>query len=490
MANWFEQNAPKKGNWFEQNAPSSDRPAGLPEGMDLPQLTAHPAVDMNVDQGTVGQKLVGDRPFRNSGVVIAQHLKNLVTAPVKAFTEPAQTPGEEGIAGAQGPLGLGVYRMLAKPTVDAISQIPGSRNATEVMNHVTDAIPIAGPIARGVENDAATYGAVPALLGLGTDMLAPKAGARIIGGAANLGGKVLRAASSTPEAQTIAGTRTLVTGSPGEMLNRALKPPVTKPDFEQSVEATLPEIAKQNPNGVAGFSKAAMNVRDRANQWYQNLKSPYLENPIDTTPLVGDQVRSIPATNLFETPEIAEKTASKAAAYDMTPQTSTVTSPILDEFGKPITREVTTVPEKPTLATVDDIRRDTNAKLNAFYQKTGGDRNAALSQPETARTAAVNHGTRGLVYDELSKATGIPVEDIARNQDLYGHAVDVAEVAGKRATVSGRANPLSLQESLQLHGNPITQAYNFGTSRLFRTLTTPVILAGFLAPKPPQKDKR
>jgi hypothetical protein len=123
------------------------------------------------------------------------------------------------------------------------------------------------------------------------------------------------------------------------------------------------------------------------------------------------------------------------------------------------------------LNTVDAIRKDTNAKLKSFFNKEGGDRNAARSNPATARTEAVNSGTRDLVYDELSRQSGVPVDDIAQNQELYGHASDVAKVAGKRATVAGRANPLSLQESLQLHGNPVTQAYNLGTSRMFKNLT-------------------
>jgi hypothetical protein len=255
------------------------------------------------------------------------------------------------------------------------------------------------------------------------------------------------------------------------MLNRSLKPPVSMPDFEQSVEATLPEIAKQNPKGVKGFSDAALKVRDAANDWYQNLKSPYLRNPIDTTSLVGDQVRSIPATDMFETPGIGPATLKRASVYDMRPKTETVTSPILGPDGQPFTREVTTVPKKPSLNTVDAIRKDTNAKLKSFFNKEGGDRNAARSNPATARTEAVNSGTRDLVYDELSRQSGVPVDDIAQNQELYGHASDVAKVAGKRATVAGRANPLSLQESLQLHGNPVTQAYNLGTSRMFKNLT-------------------
>jgi hypothetical protein len=50
-----------------------------------------------------------------------------------------------------------------------------------------------------------------------------------------------------------------------------------------------------------------------------------------------------------------------------------------------------------TVPMLDDVRQDANAKLNAFYGKAAGDRNAALSNPETARVKAVGLGsfTRG-----------------------------------------------------------------------------------------------
>lgn len=379
--------------------------------------------------GTAAQRLLGDKPLTNSATVVGQHLKNMVTGPYHAFTDAPSSPIEQGIQGTQqNNTALGLYRMLGKPTIEGEG---------------LDRVPIAGPWARGVENDAKTYGAIPALLGLGTDIAAPKAAEGLYGGATNLAGKGLRAAASTPDAIKVAATRGLVTGTPGELLNRSLKPPVTKPDFEQSVEASLPSIAAQNPKGVKGFASAAETSKNATNDWYQNLKAPHAQVPIDTTPIYKAQMNSVPITNQIENPGIFDSVSKKASNFQ------------------------STLP----LETVDDVRVDTNAKLRGLFNKNGPDRFAALSDPETARVNATNHAARDLVYNRLEKLSGVPRPDIEANQNLYGHLSDVSEVAGKRATVSGRANPMSLQESLQLHGNPFTQAYNFGTSRLFKGLT-------------------
>jgi hypothetical protein len=125
---------------------------------------------------------------------------------------------------------------------------------------------------------------------------------------------------------------------------------------------------------------------------------------------------------------------------------------------------------RPSLGRVDAIREDTNAKLSDFYNKSGGDKHAALSNPETARLKAVNDGTRDLVYDSLAARSGIPRSDIEANQELYGHASDIADVAGKRATVAGRANPMSLQESIAVRPS-IRGAADFLGQRLLKNLT-------------------
>lgn len=479
-------------------APDSQTVAGA-GSYGVPQLPANPPANMqpsilgrDASPGTATQRLLGDKPISNTLSVVGSHLKNMVAAPYHAFTDAPQTPVEMGVQGAQGPAALGLYRMFVKPTIQsggAAIDAARSGDYTAAANNAMDAVPIAGPWARGVENDAKTYGAIPALFGLGTDIYVPKVGAKLFSGATNAVGKGAQLAATTPEAAKIAGTRTLVTGSPGEMLNRSLKPPVSMPDFEQSIEASLPKIAAQNPQGVSGFADAAKNSQAAEQDWYRNLTDPLRPFEVDASPIADAQMKSIPIMNRVEDPPTLQggspgtmKTVTVPAGEGTKMTMGGIVGAKPAQLKGGIYNDTAAIANnyrRPMpLGVIDDVRQDSNAKLNAFFNKAGGDRNAALSNPETSRVAAVNSASRDLAYDNFSRLSaagrtdgGVPASEIAANQNLYGQLSDVAQVAGKRATVAGRANPLSLQESLQLHGNPVSQAYNFGTSRLFKNLT-------------------
>lgn len=341
-----------------------------------------------------------------------------------------------------------------------------SGNYAGVASHGIAAIPVLGPAMDTAADYAADNGAgkpgnsygqdlkkvasspsaMGTLFGTASNVVTPKlldAGLSAAGRAAQGAGFVGKLASATPEAQKIAATRALVPGAPSEMLSRALKPPVTMPEFEQSVEQSLPSIAAQNPQGVSGFAQAAQTSKNATNDFYQNLKAPHVDSPVDASPIYNAQINSIPITNQIENgPKIFDSTEAKALNYK-----------------QPL-----------PLGILDDVRQDTNAKLDAFYNKTGGDRNAALSDPETARTKATNDTSRDLVYSNLSRLAGIPEEDIRANQNLFGSLSDVAQVAGKRATVAGRANPMSLQETLALKPSPMG-VVDYAGQRLFKGVT-------------------
>lgn len=368
------------------------RPAGVPDGVTLGSPEAHPATNM---QSAVTPGLVGSRLLQNAS---------------------------------------GLIKPLLSPAKSVMSY-PG----------FVDPSKLGGPIQDITQNPDKGEGAANAIADTGFGLAIPKlvsGAARLAGNTANAGGFLSKLATATPEAQKIAATRALVPGSPAEMLTRALKPPVTSSDFEQSVEGSLPTIASQNPKGVKGFADAAATGKTAANDWYQKLKSPYANSSIDASPITNAQLNSIPITNQIETPNIFDKTATKA-----------------NNFKAPM-----------PLDTLDQVRQDTNAKLQAFYNKSGGDRYAALSDPETARTKATNDTARDLVYDSLSSQSGIPKSDIEANQNLYGKLSDVSDVAGRRSTVAGRANPMSLQETLALKPSPMG-VIDYAGQRLFKGLT-------------------
>jgi hypothetical protein len=175
--------------------------AGVPAGVTLGQPAVHPAVSMN-DVNGPRQRLLGANPVGDLGSVVGSHLKNLVTGPYHALTDAPRTPQEAAqmgtspdsgaIARTLGHIGLAGARTLVNPTADALKALPSSKNATDVMNHLSDAVPIAGPWARSIENEAAQRGALPALAGAGIDAFAPEA----VGGVL---GKVREAAPSMAE---------------------------------------------------------------------------------------------------------------------------------------------------------------------------------------------------------------------------------------------------------------------------------------------------
>lgn len=498
------------------STPTADAPVAGAGDYGVPQPAAHSAVDMQPSLlGSPGRAVFGDKPISDSISMAGSHLKNMVAGPYHAFTDAPRNPEEQSIKGADadsslparslGQFGLGASRMLLQPTSDAMKEAgnqlkkgnyaplnnyDGEGNYhPSVQSSLMDAVPIIGPWNRNFQNDANQKGIVPALAGLATDIYAPKAAAGLYGGAMKAAKTGLQAAATTPEGLKIAATRSLVTGSPGEMLNRALKPPVTKPDFEQSIEASLPSIAAQKPVGVRGFAEAAKNSQAAEQDWYKSLTQPLGHFQVDASPIADAQIASIPLIDKIESPATLQggspgrfKTVTVPAGEGsrMT-MGGTVGARPAELRGGIVndTAEVAGNYRRPMpLSVIDSVRQGSNQKLAGFFAKAGGDKYAAMANPETARMAAVNDASRDLAYDNFSRLSaagrtdgGVPVADIADNQNLFGHLSDVADVAGKRATVAGRANPLSLQESLSLHGNPLNQAYNFATSRLFKKLT-------------------
>ena len=181
------------------------------------------------------------------GSVVSQRLKNFVAAPFQAFTAPP-TPEEQqtfgpGINSPLAHVSLGVKRMFVDPTTqsagNAVQQFKAG-NFDAGMQSSMDAIPVVGPWARLVSNDAQQHGAVAALAGLATDVAVPKIAGKAIGAGMRTIGKAGELATTTPANRALFATRTLVPGSAEQVLTRALKPPVTMPDFEQSAAAALP----------------------------------------------------------------------------------------------------------------------------------------------------------------------------------------------------------------------------------------------------------
>jgi hypothetical protein len=91
MADWFQQNAPKGGSWFQQNSPSANKPAGLPEGVDLPSVSAHPAVDLKEPAPTFADN-VGGRIKSNAAGLVRPILHPSTILSEAGWVDPSKTP--------------------------------------------------------------------------------------------------------------------------------------------------------------------------------------------------------------------------------------------------------------------------------------------------------------------------------------------------------------------------------------------------------------
>lgn len=114
-------------------------------------------------------------------------LGSMVSGPYHALTDAPQNAGEKTADAAMGAPGRAMYRMFAEPTIRALSHVSASPwtgpsydakgNYTPTKeDDLMDAIPMVGPVARNVENVAATKGAGPAVATLGMDLLPAVAG--------------------------------------------------------------------------------------------------------------------------------------------------------------------------------------------------------------------------------------------------------------------------------------------------------------------------
>jgi hypothetical protein len=450
---------------------------------------------------TAGQKLLGENPVGDTLSNVGTHLKNMVAGPYHAFTDAPQNAAEQrikglpGNSGIMGQVDLGAARMFAEPTAKALVETGrqahagnlglGAKDTTydeqgnyhpTAMSSAMDAVPVAGPWARGVETEAHQKGALPALAGLGTDIAAPIAGGKILGKGIAATGYGMKAASSTPESLQLAGTRAVTKGSPGQLLQSALKPASSYgAGVSDTLEKALPDVIKANPEpGVAGFAKAADTAAGARGEAYQNLLAPHKNVPVDTSPLVSSQVNSIPLIAKTENPGIVGATEKVANRYVPKPETSeTTTSPLVDQFGGPIQSTRVTPAEPPrTLGFADRIRVDSNQKLHSLYNKTQGDRYAAMASPDTARTYALNNDIRGLTYKTLADASGTPEDEIRANQDQHGRLIETGDIANKREPVFARHDPVTLSQKIAVgHGGPIATAFNYGKEKLLNNLT-------------------
>jgi hypothetical protein len=228
------------------------------------------------------------------------------------------------------------------------------------------------------------------------------------------------------------------------------------------LQKAIPSILDADPNvkGVSGFAAAADKAREAAYEPYNNLLAPYRQpaggvgpvrpSAISGVPIADAQMESIPFMDAVDHPG-SPTWNSWRGAFDRTGGIEGKTASVADNY-----RREFSAPE------IDTLRGDANAKLNAFYNKQGGDQAAALSNPETARVKAVGDAAREQLYPFLEANAGLDPGSVAEMQQKYGLLSDTSDIASKREPVFARHDPVTLsQKIVSGHGNPASMAWNY-----------------------------
>jgi hypothetical protein len=246
-------------------------------------------------------------------------------------------------------------------------------------------------------------------------------------------------------------------------------------------------------------------ARDAQGSSYDSMIAPYRPMPAGTQgtapwsgslfggPIADAQMSSIPLMDQIEKPGTGAPNIASPQNFTQAPNftqtnTSTTGAPAPANYGGlfgkgGIADKTAAIADNYrkgfSVPDLDQVRQDANAKLNAFYNKAAGDRNAALSNPETARVKAVGDTSRGLLYDQLAQDQGVTPESIASGQQLYGKLSNVADIANKRDAVFSRHDPVSLAEKIATsHGGPISRVTNYIGQKALRSVTDNDALVG------------
>jgi hypothetical protein len=259
--------------------PKPDISAGVGRSTQTPHLLSH--------SGTLA-----DAPGDVLSTV-GTHLKNAVVAPVAAVAKPPQTSAEK-FASLLGPAGLGGYRMLAKPSIDAASKIPADwrnrdRNQSftnallkqepAYVKDALDALPVVGPWAAGIENDAREKGGVAALSGLATDILAPKAAGEVVGAGARALQPAARVDEVIPGDTVTPRQRFQTAQARGVNLDRAQA-------TGSPVATQAKRVTENSLGGRAAFDANQASNLNALDAWAGDLQNPEVVNGQPARPLL------------------------------------------------------------------------------------------------------------------------------------------------------------------------------------------------------------
>ena len=417
---WFTANAPKAQpdeDWFALNA--TKRAAPTPTES---PLYPHARVGRAVIDAAKGAGAGALSTIYHGGDLIRRGLgmERVIERPnvQQAMTPPQSLPGKAGFLVEQAAeFGVPLAR-IARIT-------KGAPLLKRMMADAAASTAVAGVQSGGETGNMALAGTVGAAIpGVGAGLRLVKSTAqKAAAGAAEggLGGAVAQA------------VRTTTPMSSKAMLVSGLKPRNTRVNFEQALDAAMPEIKASEAvlgkpiAGIDDLLKATEIAKKRIRADYDAIADPMRDKGslVDLTPVADAMEASIPYKVRLENPDnpaahfpgIVTKLIQQAKVYR-------------GQFK---------------LEQAEQLLKETNAELEAFYNKFPlAQRRALLADPEVARLNAQAKTLRDAIYKTLD-SEGQTGAARALNR-TYGQLLEIEDTAVRRANVAKRQQPESLNE--------------------------------------------
>lgn len=211
------------------------------------------------------------------------------------------------------------------------------------------------------------------------------------------------------------------------MVVQALKPRNSQTGFERLLDQALPEIkAVEVETGkpietLDDFLGAVKQAKQRVRATYDQIAGPRraMGSTVDLSPVADAMEASLPKKTVLQDPS-AVATVKRAAD---------------------------TYRQRFSLEDAEQLLRETNAELDAYYNKFPMARRAAESaNPEVAHLVAQAKALRTAIYSTLDDASqGGSARELQRR---YGALMEVEDTAMRRANVANRQQPESLSEQI------------------------------------------
>lgn len=364
---------------------------------------------------TAWQRLLGDHPLMGPIQTAIDHITSAAKS-LPELVEPQNTA--EAIAG---PASV-AYKMLVRPSVSSILQAraqsaAGNRGLNTAdpydaqgnyqptgLSSLEDAIPIAGPWARSIENDAHKRGALSALTGMATDV-----------GLGEATGGVLRKIAGPP---IVAGQNYTApqlaahTGILGRM--NGLGDNFIPQDAAASTGSVIRQAAADNPAIATAATKGGSTTSNIAA--FQNIlqkANSALEAPHAAT-----------LAKFASTP--ADVSGVQAAVKSALPQSLAGVAPEDAAALQEMSQRLGTVKD---LGGLNDLRQWLNNEASAGYKQDGVAAARGTATKAGIRSAA--DVARNAYYDQMQQASGVDFQPIKSQQSALLSQMEGAAKLGQ-----------------------------------------------------------